>query len=123
MMNKESIRKEWELGRLVPPPADIYETEDQFILSTNMPGVKKENVEVKLSEGELTLYGRVDRGDVAANRFVLKEIDEGNYYRVFRVSDSIDAEKIVAKMEDGVLTLTLPKHERVKPREIPIEAK
>ena len=123
MMDKENIRKEWEQGRLVPPPADIYETEDQFILSTNMPGVKKENVEVKLSEGELTLYGRVDRGDVAANRFVLKEIDEGNYYRVFRVSDSIDAEKIVAKMEDGVLTLTLPKHERVKPREIPIEAK
>ena len=52
----------------------------------------------------------------------MREIEDGNYYRVFKVGDSIDVEKITAKVEHGVLRVTLPKHDRVKPREIPIEA-
>ena len=120
-MDKENIREEWKQGRLLPPLVDIYESNDDFILVANMPGVKKDGIEVKLAEGNLTIYGRVEREEVASESFVLREINEGNYYRVFRVSDSIDVNKIKAKIEDGVLTLTLPKHERVKPREIPIE--
>jgi HSP20 family protein len=119
-MDKEQIRKEWEEGLLIAPTVDIYETDDDFILKALMPGVKKDNVDVKYAEGALTVYGRVDIKDPVKESYVLKEIENGNYYRVFKVSDSIDVDKIQAKMFDGILTLTLPKHERVKPKEIPI---
>ncbi len=121
-MDQETIRKEWEAGNLVAPLVNIYETEDNFVARINMPGVKKGGAEVKMAGGELLVYGRVTREEIPSDSYVLKEIEDGNYYRVFRVNDAIDVAKIKAKLEDGVLTITLPKHERIKPREIPIEA-
>ena len=121
MLAKEDIQREWEQGLLIAPSASICETEDDFIMKLNMPGVKKEEVEVKLSNDELMIYGRVLQDVKNPKQYVLNEIDDGNYYRVFRVSESIDVKQIKARMEDGILTLTLPKHERVKPRVVPIE--
>ena len=121
MLAKEDIQKEWEQGLLVAPLANIVETDDDFVMKLNMPGVNKDGVEVKLAEDELMIYGRTHREVPKTDKFLLKEIESGNYYRIFRVSESIDGSQIKAKMEDGVLTLTLPKHERVKPRDIPIE--
>ena len=120
-MDQEMIQKEMNQGKVLAPPVNIFEFEEEFILQAEMPGVNKDGVEVKLADGSLTLYGRVIRHQGSGESYVAREIDEGNYYRVFRVSDSIDVEKIKANMNDGLLTLTLPKHERVKPREIPVE--
>ena len=121
MLTKEDIRKEWEAGYLIAPSVDIYETDDDFVMKLLMPGVNKDGVELKLADEELQIYGRVRHDVEAPEKFILREIDEGNYYRVFKVTDAVEVEKIKAKMEDGVLTVTLPKHERVKPKEIPIE--
>ena len=121
MLDKEDIRKEWEQGLLIVPSTNIFETDDDFIMKINMPGVEKEGVEIKLADEELIIYGRIIHDFEDADRFVLKEIEDGNYYRVFRVTDSIDVDTIKAEMADGVLTVRLPKHERIKPREIPIE--
>jgi HSP20 family protein len=120
-MNKADIRKEWEEGRLIAPKVNIHETSDEFILKALMPGVKKEDVEVALAEGELTLYGKVTPVEVDESSAILQEIGNQNFYRVFTVNDPLDVDKIKARLEDGILTVLLPKHERAKPREIPVE--
>lgn len=119
-MDKDVIRQEWKEGKLVAPLVDIFEADEHILLKANMPGVKKNRVEVKFSDGTLVIYGQVEKkkSDEIA---IIKEIEDGNFYRVFKLSESIDAEKIKAKMEDGILVLTLPKHDRAKPKEIPIE--
>lgn len=122
-MDREEIKREWEQGRLIAPAVDIYASGDDFIIRANMPGVRKGDVEVSLSNGELVMYGRAgspDRDDECC--YILHEIDEGNYYRAFQLGETIDISKIKAKVEDGILTVTLPRHERMKPREIQIEA-
>ncbi len=121
MLNQEDIRREWEAGALKAPAVNIIETDDTFIMTLFMPGVKKDDVEVKVADEELLVYGRAMKEIHDAKSYIVRETEDGNYYRVFKVSDSIEAEKISAKIEDGVLTVTLPKHERVKPKEIPVE--
>jgi HSP20 family molecular chaperone IbpA len=115
------IEKEWEAGNLVPPAVNIYDTGEEFVLKAHLPGVKKKNLDVKFADGELIIYGQVADDSQASDAFVHREIEPGHYYRVFKMSDAVDASKITAKFEDGVLLLTLPRYERLKPREIPIE--
>ncbi|MCX7875319.1 MAG: Hsp20/alpha crystallin family protein [Melioribacteraceae bacterium] len=113
----EALEKEsW-----VAPLIDIYETEDDFFLNAYMPGVKKEDVKIKLEDGNLVIMGRIDYEDTINKKYVLQETVLGNYYRRFKISDSIDESKIDAKLENGILNVKLPKHERVKPRTIEIK--
>lgn len=122
-MNRENIQREWEKGNLITPVVNILETEDEFLLKALMPGVNKKAVDISLSDGELTLFGQVDNVDESeCECFIMKEIPEGNYFRSFKVGEGIDVDKIKARMQDGILNITLPKHEYVKPKEIPIEA-
>ncbi len=113
----EALEKEsW-----VAPLIDIYETEDDFFLNAYMPGVKKEDVKIKLEDGNLVIMGRIDYDETINKKYVLQETVLGNYYRRFKISDSIDETKIDAKLENGILNVKLPKHERVKPRTIEIK--
>ncbi|MEN8193672.1 MAG: Hsp20/alpha crystallin family protein [Bacteroidota bacterium] len=112
----EALEKEsW-----VAPMVDIYETEDNFFLVASMPGVIKDNVKVKLEDGSLVMMGRINYDEATNRKYVLQENEVGNFYRKFNVSDSIDSNKIDAKFENGQLTVTLPKHERIKPKTIEI---
>jgi HSP20 family protein len=66
--------------------------------------------------------GRLDRYDELKNmKYIVKETEFGNYYRKFNLTDSIDDTKIEAEMKNGVLTVVLPKHERIKPKTITIK--
>ncbi|MDF1610595.1 MAG: Hsp20/alpha crystallin family protein [Stygiobacter sp.] len=113
----EALEKEsW-----VAPLIDIYETDDDFFLNAYMPGVKKEDVKIKLEDGNLVIMGRIDYEETINKKYVLQETVLGNYYRRFKISDSIDETKIDAKLENGILNVKLPKHERVKPRTIEIK--
>ena len=105
----------------IAPLVDIYETNDDYFLTAVMPGVKKENVKIKLEEGNLVLMGRIDYNNTVNRKYVLHETEIGNYYRRFKISDSVDESKIDAKLENGILNLKLPKHERVKPKTIEIK--
>jgi HSP20 family protein len=121
-MDREEIRKEWEKGNLIAPAADILETKDQYKVRAQMPGVKKGAVNVSIEDGELLIFGRVDRSEDECDCRLLNEIDSGNFYRAFKVGDGVETKQVKAKMEDGMLEVTLPKHERMKPRVIPIES-
>lgn len=127
--NKEMLevqsKKSWdealESESWVAPLIDIYETADDFFLTAQMPGVSKDNVKIKLEEGHLVIMGRIDYPSALNRRFVLKETETGNFYRRFKIAESIDEQKIDAKLENGLLNIQLPKHDRIKPKTIEIK--
>ena len=119
--DKKSWDEALENEPWVAPLVDIYEIADEYYLTANIPGVSKENVKIKLEEGFLVIMGRVNVDEAKNRKYVLNEIEEGNYYRRFKISESIDEQKIDAKLENGVLNIKLPKHERVKPKLIEIK--
>ena len=117
---KRSWEEALEKESWVAPLIDIYETNDDYFIVANMPGVSKEDVKIKVEDGDLVIMGRINFYDVLNKKYLLKEIDPSNYYRKFKLSDSINEEKIVATLENGRLQINLPKLERVKPRTIEI---
>ncbi|MBK8945923.1 MAG: Hsp20/alpha crystallin family protein [Ignavibacteriae bacterium] len=118
---KRSWEEALEKESWVAPLIDIYETNDDYFIIANMPGVNKEDVKIKVEDGDLVIMGRINYSDVLNKKYLLKEIDPSNYYRKFKLSDSVNEEKIVASIENGRLTINLPKVERVKPRTIEIK--
>ncbi len=122
---KENNKKDWdtvlETETNFAPLVDIYETNDDFMLIANMPGVKRDGVQVKLEDGTLIIFGKVNYSEVVNRKYILNENEIGNYYRKFKISNNIDESKIEASYENGQLTVRLPKHERVKPITIEIK--
>jgi len=104
-------------GVFFTPRVDIYETENELTLFAELPGVKPEDVDLRYENGELLLHGRV-RPRSANQNLLLQEYDEGDFYRVFTIHESIDSGKITAEAKNGVLVVHLPKAEAVKPRQI-----
>ncbi len=105
----------------IAPLVDIYETDDEYMLIANMPGVTKDKIKIKLEDRSIVIIGRVNYYESLSRKYTIKEIETGNYYRRFKISDSIDEGKIDVKLENGQLLAKLPKHERVKPRTIDIK--
>ena len=122
--NKKDAQ-EWETTleneSTVAPFVDIYETDDDFAIVANMPGVSKENAKLKFEEDSLTIFGKINYDETVNRKYILNENVIGNYYRKFRISNSIDETKISAKFENGQLIVNLPKHDRLKPRTINIQ--
>jgi HSP20 family protein len=104
----------------VAPEVNIYETNDGYALQAEMPGVTKQGLEVTLEGNTLTFVGR-RQDDAAPGNVLYRESRGTNYRRVFELDPVIDTSKISAEMRQGVLTLTLPKAEHVKPRKIEIK--
>lgn len=102
----------------ISPNVNIVETKDAYILEAEMPGVAKNGLEVGLEDNVLTITGR--RQSDASVNLVYRESNPVDYRRVFELDPSIEAGKINAHMEQGILTLTLPKAEKVKPRKITV---
>jgi HSP20 family protein len=102
------------------PPADIYEDRDSLKVLLEMPGVEKGNVNVHVEDGVLLVEGRLDLAKYRGLQPLYTEYNIGNYSRSFRLSNAIDQDKIAAELKDGVLSLTLQKAEKAKPRTIQI---
>jgi len=101
------------------PQVNIFETKDGFVLEAEMPGVNKDGLEITLEENNLTLVGR-RQNESFGSEVIYRETKPAHFRRVFELDPVIDAGKIGAKMEQGILTLTLPKAEKVKPRKITV---
>jgi len=108
-------------ARYYVPASDIYETEDALTLVMEMPGVEKDNINIKLENDVLQIEGRIDLSAYAELDPLYTEYNIGHYARKFSLSSKFDQEKISAEMGDGVLTLRLPKAEETKPRRIEIQ--
>jgi HSP20 family protein len=107
-------------ARTFVPTADIYEDRDSLKVILEMPGVEKGNVDVRVEEGVLFVEGRLDLAKYRGLQPLYTEYNIGNYSRSFRLSNAIDQDKIGAELKDGVLSLTLPKAEKAKPRTIQV---
>lgn len=106
--------------RVFVPTTDILEDEQSLTVVMEMPGVSKDAVDINLQDRVLTVEGRIDFSKYEQMQPVYTEYNIGNFSRSFSLSNSIDQEKIRAEMQDGVLTLTLPKAEEAKPRKIAV---
>ena len=107
-------------GRFFVPSTDAYETEEGLTLVMEMPGVSRDNLDVSLEEGVLRVEGKLDFSKYADLEPLYTEYNIGHYARSFSLSDQVDQDNIAAKLEDGVLTLTLPKSPAARPRRIAI---
>lgn len=109
-------------ARTFVPLTDIYETDQTLTVVMEMPGVKKENLDINVENDALSVVGRIDFSRYEKLQPVYTEYNVGHYRRSFSLEpNKVDQEKIKAEMKEGVLTLTLPKAEKVKPRRITID--
>ena len=106
-------------GRVFIPAVDIFETPQALVLVADMPGVAGDSVTLDLKENLLTIHGQVGPFPEKEN-LLAQEYAIGDYYREFQVGELIDKDKIEASVKNGVLTLTLPKAEKAKPRRIEV---
>jgi HSP20 family molecular chaperone IbpA len=104
------------------PPADIYETKDSIVVLAEMPGVSSEGVDISLERRVLTIRGRSATNEHGGYQRVYGEYTDGDYERVFTLSENIDRDRIEATLKDGVLQLVLPKAEAAKARKIELKA-
>jgi HSP20 family protein len=102
------------------PPVNVVETKEGYILEAEMPGVGRDGLEVLLEDNELTIVGHRKVGLDGAQPLYRESVDR-DFRRAFVLDPTIDTAKINAKMNHGVLTLNLPKAEKVKPRKISVE--
>ena len=107
-------------GRFYVPYTDVYETEEALTVVMEMPGVDRKDLEVELKDDVLRVEGRIDFAKYEGMEPVYTEYNVGHWTRSFALSDKVDRERIAAQLEDGVLTLTLPKTAEAQPRRIAI---
>lgn len=102
-------------------PIDVVETEQAFVIKADLPGIKKENLKVSAQNGELLIETcQKEEKDETKGTIHRQERYFGCYQRLIKLSDNCDSEKINAKLDDGVLTLTIPKTEAKKRQEISV---
>ena len=107
-------------GTTYIPRFDLWENDDEMILYGDLPGVTPEDLDVHFETPVLTVHGKVAprHNDI---KFLHGEYGIGDFHRTFTVGEAIDTEKISAELKNGVLTVHLPKSEKVKPRRIEVK--
>jgi len=108
-------------GPAYSPDVDIYASDDEVVFSVEIPGVSKGDVVIEVDETD-TLIIRAKNSYREPQNAVLRQYRTGNYYRAFQISSDYDKEKITASLENGLLVITVPKKESVKPKKIEITA-
>jgi HSP20 family protein len=103
----------------VRPPVDIYEIPDGLVMMADLPGVSKENLEVRVDDGLLTIKAKA--AQMVPGEPVYREYELPGFFRQFELVDEIDTEKIRAELKNGVLTLNLPLSEKAKPKKIEVK--
>jgi HSP20 family protein len=119
-LTRESSKSDrGQAEQFITPPASVTEIADGYMLEIEMPGVKKDGLEISVENNELTIIGRRSLPAVEGT-LIHRESRPENFRRAFEIYPSIDADKISAKIDQGLVTLTLPKAEHVKPRKITV---
>jgi HSP20 family protein len=115
------IHRELRSGNWFVPATDVYETPEDIVLEIDMAGVCSECADVNIVDDELIVTGHVTHGEDQEDYVLYREYDVGHYHRHFGLPEAIDRARIEAVMSEGVLRVTMPKVEEVKPRRIPIK--
>ena len=106
------------------PAIDVFEKEDKFVVKAELPGMKEEDINISVVGNTLTIKGeRKAEGEVEEDNYYYCERSYGSFSRSIDVPPNVDAKKIEANYEDGVLEVSLPKTPQVKPKKISVSAK
>lgn len=106
----------------VLPKVNVIEKDDAFHLEAETPGMTQRDVSIEFHNSVLTLKGNREQSSQSdKNDYRIREFSKQSFARSFRLSDQIDSEKVVARMDQGILKVTLPKKEQAKPKKIEIE--
>jgi HSP20 family protein len=119
-LQKEPRTRAENTSTFVAPEVNIFETKDGYVLEAEMPGVSKEGLEITVEGNEVTITGRRQTAPLPGE-VLFRESRTADFRRVFELDPAIDTTKVKARIEQGVLTLELPKSERVKPRKITVD--
>ena len=104
------------------PAVDVFENADEIVVRAALPGVKKEDVELEVKDGLLMLSGKRESTDTAEkDGWMRREIASGSFYRAFKLTGEVQADKAKAQYKDGILEIRLPKAEQAKPRKVRID--
>lgn len=105
------------------PAMDVVERDNEYLVKTEMPGVKKEDIQVSMENGVLTISAETksEEKEEKEGRLIRQERRYGKYIRSLRLGTEIDSAQVKAAYKDGVLELTLPKAEAVKPKKIAVD--
>ena len=117
---RDEARKTRTAGGVFAPRVDLRETEAELVLSVDLPGAKPEDVSLDCQGDELILHARCAPRH-ADKRLLHAEYAVGDFYRAFRIAEHIETNAIEAVMKDGVLTVRLPKSERMRPKRIGVK--
>ncbi|MCL6584028.1 MAG: Hsp20/alpha crystallin family protein [bacterium] len=112
---REETRQE---ERYLTPPVDIYETQEGLVVIADLPGVSKENADIRVDNNVLTIQGKTQH--LAPGNPVYTEYTLLNFFRQFQLSEIVDQEKISADLKNGTLVIHLPKVEKAKPKRITV---
>jgi HSP20 family protein len=104
-------------SQYVTPEVNIYETKEGYVIEAEMSGVNKDGLEITLEDHQISIVGR-PKNEVVSGEALFRERHGADYRRVFDLDPAIDTARISARMNQGVLFLSLPKSEAVKPRKI-----
>jgi len=103
------------------PAMDVKETKDDFVVTAEVPGMSKDDIKINISENTLTIKGeKKEEKKEEDHNYHRVERRYGTFQRSFTLPTQVESDKVKAAYKDGVLTITLPKKEEVKPKEIPI---
>lgn len=108
-------------GQQWQPPVDIRESQDHYAILLDLPGVVPAQVQVELDDGILKIAGEKNRNAEEGTVYRHRERTQGTFGRHFRLPDNADANRISARFDNGVLTVTIQKQEIAKPRRIEIQ--
>jgi HSP20 family protein len=114
--NREGTRSQ---EQYVVPPVDIYETGEGLIVNADLPGVAKENMDIRVENNLLTIRGKA--AHLAPGEPIYREYGLMNFFRQFELNERVEQTKISAELKHGVLTLNLPKAEEAKPKKIDVK--
>lgn len=102
------------------PPIDVHEDKDNVLVKVELPGMKKEDIDISLHEGCLSVSGERKVSTIENAEVHRAERFEGRFQRTVSLPSAVAAERVTAQYKDGVLTVTLPKTEEAKPRRIDV---
>jgi len=116
---EQAVTETREDDRYLVPPVDIFETEEGLAVVADLPGVSLEGLDVRVDDDILTIKGRT--AVEVTGEPLRAEFELGDYYRQFRLGEQIDQERIRAELKHGVLRVTLPRVQKVAPRQIKVD--
>jgi HSP20 family protein len=103
------------------PPVDLYETADAYVVTAELPGLQRDEIDIRFHDGQLTLQGSRRKADVPCERFHRVERGHGAFFRRFALPSAVEVERISADLQQGVLTVTIPKASTTGPRRIDVD--